>query len=155
MDTHREIFGDWSATVRTVLSGPAWKHLQKRAASLCRFAARVLEELRPGGIGNALVERSISVDLHIGNVQIFTDEDLIGVDESPAGFVGKVGPAVGDPLVYMLHHTPGFLACGRAFCLCTELALRFLQRFGITTEETRVVNAGAIAKRSKGRQPHI
>jgi hypothetical protein len=47
MDTHREILGDRCATVRTSLSSATWEHLQKRTASLCHFAVRILEELPP------------------------------------------------------------------------------------------------------------
>jgi len=62
----------------------------------------------PRGIDNALVQSTGTGFLHACDVQALTDDDLIPVDQFPAGCVGKVGPAVGDPLVEVLHHTLGF-----------------------------------------------
>jgi hypothetical protein len=155
MDTHRQILGDRDSTTRTLLGSPPWEDLQERAASLCRFAARVLEELRPSCIGNALVERSILIGLHVWNVQVFAGDDLIGVDELPACLVRKIGAAVRDALVNMLHDAPGFAPCWRVLILGTECALGLLQHLFVPTEETRIVNAGAIAEHGKRAQPYI
>jgi len=88
----------------------------------------------PRGIGNALAQSPGTGFLHACDVQVLTDDDLIPVDQFPAGCVGKVGPAVGDPLVDVRHHTLGFATCWRDFFLSTECELGFLQHFFVTTE---------------------
>ena len=83
MDTDRQPFGHCGSTARAVLGGATREYLQKRAASLCRFAARVLEELAPGRISHALVERPMPVGLHVLNVQIFANDDLPEMVDDP------------------------------------------------------------------------
>ena len=139
MDTDRQVFRHRHPTARAALGGATRKHLQKRAVSLCRFAARILEELTPGSISYTLVERPMPVGLHVRNVQIFTDDHLIAVDQLPTRFVRKVGTAVRDALMDMLDNPLGLAVCRRPLLLGTELALRLLQGLLVLAKKPWVV----------------
>jgi len=155
MDTDRQPFGDYGSTARAVLGSATREHLQKHAPSLCRFDARVLEELPPGRISHALVERSMPVGLHVLNVQIFVNDNLIVVDQLATRLVRKVGAAVRDPLIDVLHNAPGFRPCRCSFLLGAELALGFLQGLFVLAEETWVVYSRVVAQSGKRDQANI
>jgi len=77
-------------------SGVDAQHCATGAFSLVRGE---LHELAPGRIRNTLINGVVPVRWHVGNVQVFKNDQTKAVDRFTAFLMCKVGAVVGRPLV--------------------------------------------------------
>ena len=145
MHTHRQGFWNPFPAARAILRGVAWINLYQRPTSLRSFVGRVLDELAPRRIVNALGQRMV-LD-HVGRLQVFKDQYLEALYKTMAQLVGKILAPVGDPRMDMLDYPIGFAPLRAAFREATGVALCLRQRLLVLAEEARVGDLLTLASR--------
>src|SRR2546423_13339300 len=135
MDALRQIFYDYRPASGAALTCPAWVNRSHFSTSIHRFVGRVLNQLIPRSVLNALTQAMI-LD-HALDVQTFKGNDSEHGNERMANLVSKVAATVGDALMDV--------PC--RFALLASL--RFRQCLLICAKESRVSTLFARRKRSK------
>jgi len=155
VNAFRQVFGNNLAATRTHLRRATRINCDAQPTGPFRLVGRVLSELTPRSIANALVHTAPVAVLHVPNIQVLKGDNLELVHQSPAQFVCEVFAAVGNALVDMLDDT---LMLAVFWCVpraLTQSALGFGKRPLILAEEARVGDVFTVAQSSKMRQANI
>ncbi len=155
MNANRQVFWNSFATGRTLLGRTAWFDKDHASACFQRFSLSEANKLSPGNIGDAPVHTAPVTALHVWNVQVFKNNDLVSAYQLAAQLVRKIGSALLDSVFDMENGPAKFSPFRAAFDCRVSTAAHLVQRLFVLFEKARVVYLFAIAQRGKNRQPDI
>ena len=115
MHTIRKLFFNEFPTPRTHLRGVARVNQYYFSTSVFSFVRTAPYELIPSGIGDGLVQAICSVIKHSLNLQIFKDNDTIGIDKPVGKFMSEVTALVSDAFVDTSDNPPSLGSLWRSF----------------------------------------
>lgn len=141
MDALRQILDDYCPARGAALTCPAWVNCSHFSTSVRRFVGRVLNQLIPSRVLNALTQTMIPD--HASNVQIFKGDDSELRYERVTKLMREVAATVSNAFV----DTPCRFSMLFSLCLRKCLLIR--------PKESRISNPFACRKSSEARQANV
>src|SRR2546423_5833926 len=141
MDALRQIFQDYCPARGAALTCPARFNRSHNSTSIFCFVGRILNQLIPRRILNALTQTMIPD--HAFDVQRFKGDESEHGNESVTKLMSKVAATIGDP----------FVDAPRRFALL--FSLRFRKCFLVRAKEARVSYLLACRKCGEVRKPNV
>ena len=136
MHTFRQSLPDFTPAQAT-LARAGRVDLYDPAPSLFRFGAEYAQKGRPACIVHGLGEKA---PRHALDVEVFDNDQLVGVDQLPCDLVAEVAPLVGNVFVGALETEHGLTATPRPLAASGNAALGTSQSCLPASEPARIGN---------------
>jgi len=150
-----QVFGNHRTTAGAFLRCASGIYEQTRSTSFCRFVLRVLHELSPGHVRNALIDGAIPVLLHPLNIQVLKNDQAITVHKPARLLVRKVVASVSLTLVSMLQSANSLLALRTTLSQPFLLTLKSGAVFSIPLYPPLALNLLTVRQRGKRGQAQV
>ena len=141
------------AALRAILRCEVRSDLNHLFISIFSFIIGETNQLIPTHIGNRF--RKTMIFNHSFDVQIFKDNDIVGIYKKSRNFMSKVRTSVFNSVVNFCNYLSFFMAFFTSFCLFAQTSLSRCQNLFISFEKSRILNFNAIAQCAKGRDSDI